>query len=165
MPPTPNRGDSKVGCGRSKQWLGDGRQVSGILQPFCVDAQPSGSIPTSQQQTDGQSCHPKNTKQPKVVSFVPKPLRNCSLKNPKTLVLEPTKQTFGTHKKQSFGNRCRQLSRKACARCLWRSGSDRRTQRKKSHGGAPSSNTPPFDHNHKSCPSHAKPQKANLCAM
>ena len=45
MPPTPNRGDSKVGCGRSKQWLGDGRQVSGILQPFCVDAQPSGSIP------------------------------------------------------------------------------------------------------------------------
>ena len=67
MPPTPNRGDSKVGCGRSKQCLGDGRQVSGILQPFCVDAQPSGSIPTSQQQTDGQSCHPKNTKQPKVV--------------------------------------------------------------------------------------------------
>ena len=55
MPPTPNRGDSKVGCGRSKQCLGDGRQVSGILQPFCVDAQPSGSIPTSQQQTDGQS--------------------------------------------------------------------------------------------------------------
>ena len=90
-------------------------------------------------------------------SFVPKPLRNCSLKNPETLLLEPTKQTFGTHKKQSFGNRCRQLSRKACARCLWRSGSDRRTQRKKSHGGAPSSNTPPFDHNHKSCPSHAKP--------
>ena len=67
MPPTPNRGDSKVGCGRSKQWFGDGWQVSGILQPFCVDAQPSGSIPTSQQQTDGQSCHPKNTKQPKVV--------------------------------------------------------------------------------------------------
>ena len=24
MPPTPNRGDSKVGCGRSKQWFGDG---------------------------------------------------------------------------------------------------------------------------------------------
>ena len=67
MPPTPNRGHSKVGCGRSKQCLGDGRQVSGILQPFSVDAQPSGSIPTSQQQTDGQSCHPKNTKQPKVV--------------------------------------------------------------------------------------------------
>ena len=42
MPPTPNRGDSKVGCGRSKQWLGDGRQVSGILQPFCVDAQEKG---------------------------------------------------------------------------------------------------------------------------
>ena len=38
MPPTPNRGDSKVGCGRSKQWFGDGWQVSGILQPFCVDA-------------------------------------------------------------------------------------------------------------------------------
>ena len=36
MPPTPNRGDSKVGCERSKQWFGDGWQVSGILQPFCV---------------------------------------------------------------------------------------------------------------------------------
>ena len=47
---------------------------------------------------------------------------------------------------------------KACARCLWRSGSDRLTQRKKSHAGAPWSNTPPFDHNQKSCPSHAKPQ-------
>ena len=70
------------------------------------------------------------------------PLRNCSLKNPETLLLEPTKKTF-----QSFGNRCRQLSRKACARCLWRSGSDRLTQRKKSHGGAPSSSPPPFDHN------------------
>ena len=91
-------------------------------------------------------------------SFVPKPLRNCSLKNPETLLLEPIKKTFGTHKKQCFGNRCRQPSRKACARCLWRSGSDRLTQRKKSHGGAPSSNTPPFDHNQKSCPSHAKPQ-------
>ena len=90
--------------------------------------------------------------------FVPKPLRNCSPKNLETLLLEPTKKTFGTHKKQSFGNRCRQLSRKACARCLWRSGSDRRTQRKKSHGGAPSSNTPPLDHNHKSCPSHTKLQ-------
>ena len=32
----------------------------------------------------------------------------------------------------------------------------RRTQRKKSHGGAPSSNTPPFDHNHKSCPTFAQ---------
>ena len=38
-------------------------------------------------------------------SFVPKPLRNCSLKNPETLLLEPTKKTFGTHKKQCFGNR------------------------------------------------------------
>ena len=75
------------------------------------------------------------------------PLRNCSLKNPETLLLEPTKRTFGTHKKQCFGNRCRQPSRKACARCLWRSGSDRLTQRKKSHGGAPSSSPPPFDHN------------------
>ena len=55
-------------------------------------------------------------------SFVPKPLRNCSLKNPETLLLESTKKTFGTHKKQCFGNRCRQPSRKACARCLWRSG-------------------------------------------
>ena len=89
---------------------------------------------------------------------MPKPLRNCSPKNLEALLLEPTKKTVGTHKKQSFGNRCRQLSRKACARCLWRSGSDRRTQRKKSHGGAPSSNTPPLDHNHKSCPSHTKPQ-------
>ena len=38
---------------------------------LCVDAQPSGSIPTSQQpqqQTDGQSGHPNNTKQPKVES-------------------------------------------------------------------------------------------------
>ena len=75
------------------------------------------------------------------------PLRNCSLKNPETLLLEPTKKTFGTHKKQCFGNRCRQPSRKACARCLWRSGSDRLTQRKKSHGGPPSSSPPPFDHN------------------
>ena len=31
--------------------------------------------------------------------------------------------------------------------CLWRSGSDRFTQRKKAHGGAPSSCPPPFDHN------------------
>ena len=54
-------------------------------------------------------------------SFVPKPLRNCSLKNPETLFLESTKKTFETHKKQCFGNRCRQPSRKACARCLWRS--------------------------------------------
>ena len=54
-------------------------------------------------------------------SFVPKPLRNCSLKNPETLLLESTKKTFETHKKQCFGNRCRQPSRKACARCLWRS--------------------------------------------
>ena len=89
-------------------------------------------------------------------SFVPKPLRNCSLKNPETLLLESTKKTFGTHKKQCFGNRCRQPSRKACVRCLWRSGSDRLTQRKKSHGGAPSSSPPPFDHNQKSCPSHAR---------
>ena len=65
-------------------------------------------------------------------SFVPKPLWNCSRKNPETLLLESTKKTFGTHKEQCFGNRCRQPSRKACVRCLWRSGADRRTQRKKS---------------------------------
>ena len=37
--------------------------------------------------------------------FVPKPLRNRSRKNAETSLLEPTKKTFGTHKKQCFGNR------------------------------------------------------------
>ena len=46
-------------------------------------------------------------------SFVPKPLRNCSLKSPETLLLEPTKKTFGTHKKQCFGNRCRHAFKKS----------------------------------------------------
>ena len=57
-----------------------------------------------------------------------KPLRNVRLESPQATRQNPWKTwdahaTFGTHKKQSFGNRCRQPSRKACARCRWRSGS------------------------------------------
>ena len=48
--------------------------------------------------------------------FVPKPLRNCSPKNLETLLLEPTKKTVGTHKKQSFGNRCMQAAFKKSMR-------------------------------------------------
>ena len=61
--------------------------------------------------------------------FVPKPLRNCSRKNPETSLLEPTKN------KEIVPKPCETAARKMPKRCFWN-----------------------LLKTKKSCPSHAKPQ-------
>ena len=112
MPPTPNRGDSKIGCGRSKQWFGDGWQVSGILQPEkeigpkpCETAArklPKRCFWTLLKTKKKPASHQAKLKK-KVfgtrmrkgrtpAGFVPKPLRNRSRKNAETSLLEPIRK-------------------------------------------------------------------------
>ena len=112
MPPTPNRGDSKIGCGRSKQWFGDGWQVSGILQSEkeigpkpCETAArklPKRCFWTLLKTKKKPASHQAKLKK-KVfgtrmrkgrtpAGFVPKPLRNRSRKNAETSLLEPIRK-------------------------------------------------------------------------
>ena len=112
MPPTPNRGDSKIGCGRSKQWFGDGWQVSGILQPEkeigpkpCETAArklPKRCFWTLLKTKKKPASHQAKLKK-KVfgtrmrkgrtpAGFVPKPLRNRSRKNAETSLSEPIRK-------------------------------------------------------------------------
>ena len=112
MPPTPNRGDSKIGCGRSKQWFGDGWQVSGILQPEkeigpkpCETAArklPKRCFWTLLKTKKKPASHQAKLKKKvfgtrmrkgrTAAGFVPKPLRNRSRKNAETSLLEPIRK-------------------------------------------------------------------------
>ena len=134
MPPTPNRGDSKIGCGRSKQWFGDGWQVSGILQPEkeigpkpCETAArklPKRCFWTLLKTKKKPASHQAKLKK-KVfgtrmrkgrtpAGFVPKPLRNRSRKNAETSLLEPIRK-----KGIYMPKPCETAARKLPKRCFW----------------------------------------------